>query len=111
MSVAVRCRTGSGKEEEAKTFEGKITLEVLQRLYPHIDLETDPELDRVQRIKAEARPKRRYGDGWIPEPKMLMRRMRAFHRSLVQTKSTLNTAESDLVLEATEAGLEADIPL
>ena len=82
------------REEEAKTFEGKITIEVLQRLYPHIDLESNPVLDRVQRIKAEARPKSRYGDGWIPDPKMLMRRLHAFHRSLVQTKSTLNTSEA-----------------
>ena len=89
------------REEDAKTFEGKLSIEVLQQLYPNIDLEANPMLDRMQRIKAEARPKRRYSDGWMPEPEMLMSRLKQFHRNLVQTKSTLNTTEA-LVEEALE---------
>lgn len=87
------------REEDAKTFEGKVTVEVLQELYPHIDMEADPMLDRMQRIKAQARPRSGYSDGWMPEPEMLMSRLRQFHRILVHTKSTLTTSEA-LVEEA-----------
>ncbi len=85
-----------------ETFEGQIQVSDLLRVYPHIDLEGDPVFERVQAIKTLARPKRKYSDGWLPEPEVLMSRLREFHEVLVRTKSQLNAAE-DLLADLTEA--------
>ena len=81
------------REEDAKTFEGQLTVDVLLGLYPHIDMDADPTLERVQTIKASAKPKRHYSDGWMPDPAVLMSRLKEFQHILVQTKSALNASE------------------
>lgn len=81
------------REQDAETFEGQITIEALLALYPHIDLNADPTLERVQRLRTEAKPKRHYSDGWLPDPAVLMERLKEFQHILVQTKSALNAAE------------------
>ncbi len=106
------------RKERVKTFEGDMAIEDLLALYPHINLDDDPMLERVQRIKSEARPKRHYSDGWMPDPEVLMQRLHEFQHTLVQTKSALNTSEtllneavSDLraALEKPETALRAAI--
>ncbi|WP_428625206.1 2Fe-2S iron-sulfur cluster-binding protein [Sedimenticola sp.] len=82
------------RKERVKTFEGEIAIEDLLTLYPHINLDDDPVLERVQRIKSEARPKSHYSDGWMPDPQVLMKRLHEFQHTLVQTKSALNTSET-----------------
>ena len=47
------------REQNAKTFEGKLSIEILKQLYPYVKIGADPVFDRIQRIKAEARPKSR----------------------------------------------------
>ena len=84
------------REEDAETFEGQLTIEVLLELYPHINMDADPVLERVQRIKAAAKPKRHYSDGWMPDPEVLMSRLNEFQHTLVQTKSALNASETML---------------
>lgn len=91
------------RKERVKTFEGEIAIEDLLILYPEINLDEDPVLERVQRIKSEARPKSHYSDGWMPDPQVLMQRLYEFQHILVQTKSALNTSE--LLLEETIAEL------
>lgn len=94
------------RQQGATTFEGKLTGELLQQLYPHVDLEAAPELDRVQKIKSNARPKSRYGDGWTPDPEMLMKRLKQFHRIVVESNSTLNASETlveDVICELNHA--------
>jgi CDP-4-dehydro-6-deoxyglucose reductase len=81
------------RQEDAKTFEGKITVDILLELYPHIDMEKDPVLERVQKIRADAKPKKHYSDGWMPDPVVLMSRLKDFQHTLVQTKAALNAAE------------------
>jgi CDP-4-dehydro-6-deoxyglucose reductase len=81
------------RQEDAKTFEGKITVEILLDLYPHIDMDKDPVLERVQKIRSEAKPKAHYSDGWMPDPEVLMTRLKEFQHTLVQTKSALNSSE------------------
>ena len=81
------------REEDVNTFEGKLTMDLLLEIYPHIDIEADSTLDRIQHIKANARPKSSYSDGWVPDPDMLKRRLKELHRALVHTKSTLNASE------------------
>lgn len=93
-----------------ETFEGQIQMGDLLRVYPHIDPDEDPVFERVQAIKTLARPKRKYSDGWLPEPEVLMSRLREFQEVLVRTKSDLNAAQ-DLLSELTQAlGALAQIP-
>ncbi len=82
------------RKEDAKTFEGKLSVDVLLELYPHIDMETDPVLERVKKIRADAKPKAHYSDGWMPDPEVLMSRLKEFQHTLVQTKSSLNASEA-----------------
>ncbi|QYZ65193.1 MAG: CDP-6-deoxy-L-threo-D-glycero-4-hexulose-3-dehydrase reductase [Gammaproteobacteria bacterium (ex Lamellibrachia satsuma)] len=93
------------RKECVKTFEGKITVDVLVSLYPHIDMERDPVLERVQLIKQEARPKAHYSDGWMPDPQVLMSRLKEFQHTLVQTKSSLNASEN--LLSETSSDLQS----
>ncbi len=92
------------REEDAETFEGQLTIEVLLDLYPHINMDADPVLERVQRIKAAAKPKRHYSDGWMPDPEVLMSRLNEFQHTLVQTKSALNASET--TMQETLQGLQ-----
>lgn len=75
------------------TFEGQVAIEDLLRAYPDLDLERNPMLERVTRIKAEARPKRHYSDHWLPEAEVLMARLGDFQEVLTRTKAALNGAE------------------
>ena len=93
------------REEDLKTFEGELTVELLLRLYPHIDLEADPMLEKVRRIRAEAKPKTHFSDGWMPDPEVLMTRLKEFQHVLVQTKAALNN--SDALLQQTLDDLNA----
>lgn len=93
------------REEDLKTFEGELTVELLLQLYPHIDLEADPMLEKVRRIRAEAKPKTHFSDGWMPDPEVLMTRLKEFQHVLVQTKSALNN--SDALLQQTLDDLNA----
>ncbi|RDH87628.1 MAG: CDP-6-deoxy-L-threo-D-glycero-4-hexulose-3-dehydrase reductase [endosymbiont of Escarpia spicata] len=93
------------RKECVETFEGKLTVDVLVSLYPHIDMERDPILERVRLIKQEARPKAHYSDGWMPDPQVLMSRLKAFQHTLVQTKSSLNASEN--LLSETSSDLQS----
>jgi CDP-4-dehydro-6-deoxyglucose reductase len=84
-----------------ETFEGKVAVEDLLRAYPDVDIDYDPMLERVERIKANTRPKSRYTDHWMPEPEVLMARLHDFQHVLTRTKSTLNGME-ELLAEVTE---------
>jgi CDP-4-dehydro-6-deoxyglucose reductase len=81
------------REQNIETFEGKITVSNLLALYPDADLESDPVFERIQQIKADARPKRDYTDGWLPEPEVLMTRLKEINSVLMRTKGSLNYAE------------------
>ncbi|MCB1862934.1 MAG: 2Fe-2S iron-sulfur cluster binding domain-containing protein [Gammaproteobacteria bacterium] len=93
------------REEDLQTFEGELTVDLLLRLYPHIDLEADPMLEKVRRIRAEAKPKTHFSDGWMPDPEVLMTRLKEFQHVLVQTKAALNN--SDALLQQTLDDLNA----
>jgi CDP-4-dehydro-6-deoxyglucose reductase len=88
------------REQGVETFEGKIAVEDLLRVYPDVDIEHDPILERVALIKANTRPKSHYTDHWLPEPDVLMARLRDFQHVLTRTKSTLNSME-DLLAQVT----------
>ena len=75
-------------------FEGKIAIGDLLSLYPEIDLDRDPVFERIKRIKETARPKREYSDGWIPQPDVLLARLKEMQSVLVRTKAALNRGEA-----------------
>jgi CDP-4-dehydro-6-deoxyglucose reductase len=77
-----------------ETFEGQIEVATLLALFPGMDLDRDPVLERLERLKASAQPKSRYTDGWLPEPEVLVSRLHELNRVLVRTKTALNSAES-----------------
>jgi CDP-4-dehydro-6-deoxyglucose reductase len=92
------------------TFEGSISVEDLLVAYPHIDMERDPILERVESIKAKAHPKRHYSDNWLPEPEVLMARIQDFQDVLSSTKAALNSARQLLGEVATRLETAADAP-
>ena len=81
------------RESGLDIFEGKIAIGDLLTLYPHLDLDKDPVFERIQRFKNEARPKREYSDGWVPEPEVLLARLKEMQQVLVRTKALLNRNE------------------
>jgi CDP-4-dehydro-6-deoxyglucose reductase len=81
------------RDQDIEAFEGKITVSNLLAIYPDADLESDPVFERIQQIKADARPKRDYSDGWLPDPEVLMTRLKEINSVLMRTKSSLNYAE------------------
>ena len=89
------------RQMDIPTFEGKIAVEEVLRAYPSIDMDRDPVLERIDLIKAKARPKTRYSDQWLPQPEVLMARLQDFQSVLGRTKGALNAAEQ-LLTEVTE---------
>ena len=98
------------RKEDAKTFEGQLTLDVLLELYPHINMDADPVLERVQHIKSSAKPKRNYSDGWMPDPEVLLSRLKEFQHTLVQTKSALNASDALMQETLDELNGSVDAP-
>lgn len=88
------------------TFEGSIAVADLLQAYPRLDLEQDPVLERVEAIKAKAKPKRHYTDHWLPEPEVLLARVQDFQQVLMRTKGALNNNEQllrEVALQLEEA--------
>jgi CDP-4-dehydro-6-deoxyglucose reductase len=96
---------GKIRRGELETFEGKIDADDLLRLYPQVSLERDPAVERVEQIKSSAGPRKRYTDGGLPDPEILLARFNEVSRVLVETKSGLNRAER--LIEEISGSLEA----
>ena len=98
------------RQQDVATFEGQIAVGDLIGLYPAVDIDHDPVLERMALIKSKARPKSRYTDNWLPEPEVLMARLQDFQHVLTRTKASLNTIEEVLgeVTGQLEAAAEAD---
>lgn len=78
---------------EITTFEGKIKVTDLLLAYPHVSLEDNTMLERVQKIKSEARPKKHYSDG-LPSPEVLMNRLTELAKQLICTRNELQHHQS-----------------
>ena len=93
-----------------QTFEGKIAVDQLLTAYPQIDMERDPVLERLKLIKDAATVKTREDDTWLPEPEVLMSRLRDFQRVLIRTRGELNKARKllDTTTQRIEVALKAD---
>jgi len=78
------------------TFEGKISVSDLLRVYPEVDVDSNAVLERVERIKASAHPKLSYRDTELPSAEVLVSRLQSLSEVLVQNKAALNAAEQIL---------------
>lgn len=70
------------------TFEGKIAITDLLRLYPDAKLENDEMLERVENIKSHASPKNREKP-CLPSPEVLAERLTSLSYELVEAKQHL----------------------
>lgn len=82
------------RQQQVETFEGRIAVSALLQIYPQVDLDRDPILEKLEYIKANAQPKSHYSDGWLPEPEVLVSRLHEINRVLVKTKTALNTSQA-----------------
>lgn len=90
---------------ELTTFEGEIAATDLLRIYPGVKLEHGGDLERVERIKADALPRSHQGEGILPSAQVLIARLKSLSAVLVQKAAALETAEA--VLAELEARLTA----
>ncbi len=86
---------------ELETFEGKITISNLLRLYPVIDMNSDPMLEKVARIKLNAVKDKGKTDTALPSSTVLMSRLQEFSELLIKLKTKLNK-HSNLFKEVIE---------
>ena len=75
---------------ELETFEGKITISDLLRLYPVINMDKDPMLEKVAKIKLNAIKDKGKTDTVLPSSVVLMSRLQEFSELLVKLKAKLN---------------------
>ncbi|MDM8564944.1 FAD-binding oxidoreductase [Candidatus Halobeggiatoa sp. HSG11] len=75
---------------ELETFEGKITVSNLLRLYPVIDMDSNPMLEKVKKIKLDAVKNKGKIDTALPSSTVLMSRLKEFSELLITLKFQLN---------------------
>jgi len=75
---------------QLETFEGKVQIEDLLRVFPRIDLDSDPVLEQIEQIKAKASSKFSWQNPAPPSAEILLRRLQAMSSLLIQTKSALH---------------------
>lgn len=86
------------------TFEGRIAVSDLLRLYPEINLERSAILERVTLIKETAVPRTHLGDTTLPEPAVLVERLHELSAVLLNSTSARHALEA--TLHAVEARLK-----
>lgn len=79
------------REGTLETFEGKIAITDLLRVYPDTQMEDETMLEKVATIKAKARPKRGgHDDTTLPSAEVLASRLALLNHDLVNVSSQLN---------------------
>ena len=95
---------------EIATFEGSVAVSDLLRAFPRVSLGDDAALERVERIKSDALPKTNGQDAVLPSPHVLVARLRAMSRTLVERMSALSAADSLLEQADERLAALADAP-
>ncbi len=97
LSKAARLAGVTRKEIQSKirsgelhTFEGEVKLTDVLRVFPQIDLDYDPTLEQMERIKANATAKFPWQQNELPSVEALLRRLQSLTGLLVKTKSALD---------------------
>ncbi len=78
------------------TFEGKVLLTDLLRMHPEAQVEDDTMLEKVEWIKAHAKPSRNRDKEYIPVPEVLKTRLTALSRDLIASRNQLKHANQTL---------------
>jgi len=86
---------------QLETFEGKVQIEDLLRVFPRVDLDSDPVLEQIEQIKAKASSKFSWQNPAPPSAEILLRRLQAMSSLLIQTKSALDS-NIDLITSINE---------
>jgi CDP-4-dehydro-6-deoxyglucose reductase len=76
------------RDNELETFEGRVRASDLLRAFPEARLEDDSALERVNRIKAAAVPRRDEIAG-LPPPEVLASRLTSLSRELTEARAEL----------------------
>lgn len=90
---------------EIQTFEGQVAIVDLLRVYPRVSLEKTGMLEQVEQIKAAAVPRTYDEDTRLPNPEVLISRIRSLSEVLVR-KVTVVDAQ-DALLDELRARLDA----
>ncbi len=99
-AIQLKVRAG-----ELQTFEGKVKMGDLIRVYPHVEMDASPILERVEEIKAQARPRRHQEEHALPTAEVLVQRLEMLANVLVELKADLY--RSTELLGATARRLDA----
>ncbi len=78
---------------EIATFEGSVAVVDLLRIFPSVSLSDDAALERVERIKADAQPRLPTEETALPNPQVLVSRLRGLSETLVDRISALGAAD------------------
>jgi len=96
------------RQGHIETFEGQVAISDLLRLYPTVRLDRDKGFERVESIKAAAVPRDQQSDAVLPDPQVLMSRLRSLAEVLVQKVTALDAAEELLDAVAERLAAMAD---
>jgi len=77
------------RESALTTFEGKVAITDLLRLYPHAQMEDNRMFTKMEKIKADAIHDLGPDKTTLPRPEVLTSRINSLSRELVKVKSTL----------------------
>lgn len=99
-AIQLKIRAG-----ELQTFEGKVKISDLVRVYPQVEMDSSPILERVTEIKAKARPRRHQDEHALPTAEVLVQRLETLAQVLVELRADLY--RSTELLGATARRLEA----
>ncbi len=80
-------KIGSG---ELPTFEGKVRIEDLLRVFPRIDLDADPTLEQIAQIKSKSKPMFDWQQRDPPSAEILLRRLQTLSSLFLQTQRALD---------------------
>ncbi len=86
---------GRIRRGEIATFEGAVAINDLLRVYPSVTLTDDASLERTERIKSDAQPKLNHaGETTLPDPRVLLSRLRGLSASLADRMTHLDAARA-----------------
>ncbi len=91
-------KIGSG---ELATFEGKVRIEDLLRVFPRIDLDKDPTLEQIAQIRSKSKPMFDWQQRDPPSAEILLRRLQTLSGLFLQTQQALDQ-NKELLKEAVE---------
>ncbi len=97
------------RDNELETFEGQVRVSDLLRVFPEARLEDDSALERVNRIKSAAAP-RRDEERELPPAKVLASRLTSLSRELTEAKAALADYSELAVTLAQRLGALASTP-